>query len=575
MTRSVSLFHEEEMPYGANEVDDFAAKREKVLLEDADVSEKQNEEDDQFMVDESDEIMELSEELSSEEESLDGEKAYKKVFGRKLNVGEDLDDSGSEDDKQDCWGSSKNEYYGADDLENDEVAKEVEKEALQRQRKHLEELQMDDYLEEELEKEWMKEAKEFDVEQFQKSGNGSCTTIAIRDTLDMDVEAKEKFVKTFFPEFIPLANEFQKMYAELRILRARDPGKVKDIELLACLAYLGAISSYFAIFLHELKSNEEFNTLKDHPVMECILTNKEIWRKVRLLSGATTNGHSVDKQELGGEVIGQIEGGVSSEEDEQSRSDLECKVQFEDEEVGDVFDIDVTKPRINSSRSSMVSENDIDDYMESDIAEVDAQEKKSRKRTLRFYTSKINQQGNKSDKFKGDDDIPYKERLYERQQRLIEEACKRGARGAHGDELQDDYYNSEDERISRTVNKASEEDYYQLIKKTKAYKKESRFKAHNDAIKASRDNKLSELLEKVGDDGKRAINYQILKNKGLTPKRKKDNRNSRVKKRKKYEKTQKKLKSVRAVYSGGQNGVYEGEKTGIRKNLTKSVKFKS
>ena len=40
---------------------------------------------------------------------------------------------------------------------------------------------------------------------------------------------------------------------------------------------------------------------------------------------------------------------------------------------------------------------------------------------------------------------------------------------------------------------------------------------------------MAELQEAVGQDGKRAINYQILKNKGLTPHRKKEYRNSRVK----------------------------------------------
>lgn len=44
-------------------------------------------------------------------------------------------------------------------------------------------------------------------------------------------------------------------------------------------------------------------------------------------------------------------------------------------------------------------------------------------------------------------------------------------------------------------------------------------------------------------DGKRAITYQISRNKGLTPKRKKEQRNPRVKHRKKFRKAVIKRKS--------------------------------
>ena len=91
---------------------------------------------------------------------------------------------------------------------------------------------------------------------------------------------------------------------------------------------------------------------------------------------------------------------------------------------------------------------------------------------------------------------------------------------------------------------------------------------------AARDGKLLELQneESIGENGKRAIGYQIMKNKGLTAKRKKENRNARVKKRKKYDVAKKKLKSIRAVYTG-QQGPYQGELTGISKKISRSVKL--
>ena len=66
----------------------------------------------------------------------------------------------------------------------------------------------------------------------------------------------------------------------------------------------------------------------------------------------------------------------------------------------------------------------------------------------------------------------------------------------------------------------------------------------------------------------------IEKNKGLTPKRKKEVRNPRLKKRLKYEDKKKKLRSVRAVYKGGEGkGGYQGELTGIKGGLIRSVKL--
>lgn len=118
------------------------------------------------------------------------------------------------------------------------------------------------------------------------------------------------------------------------------------------------------------------------------------------------------------------------------------------------------------------------------------------------------------------------------------------------------------------------EAFFSSTQKAKDNRKESRANAHKEALIAARDGKLQELQfeESIGENGKRAINYQILKNKGLTARRKKENRNARVKKRMKYDAAKKKLKSVRAVYTG-QQGPYAGELTGISKKVSRSVKL--
>jgi hypothetical protein len=73
----------------------------------------------------------------------------------------------------------------------------------------------------------------------------------------------------------------------------------------------------------------------------------------------------------------------------------------------------------------------------------------------------------------------------------------------------------------------------------------------------------------------RPASYSMIKNKGLTPSRSKEQRNPRVKQRTRYEKAVKKLSSSRGgKLTTDTSKPYAGESTGIRTNLTKSVRFK-
>uniref|UniRef100_UPI00358ECD00 something about silencing protein 10 n=1 Tax=Myxine glutinosa TaxID=7769 RepID=UPI00358ECD00 len=74
------------------------------------------------------------------------------------------------------------------------------------------------------------------------------------------------------------------------------------------------------------------------------------------------------------------------------------------------------------------------------------------------------------------------------------------------------------------------------------------------------------------NDGKRKINYQIAKNKGLTPKRRKLDRNPRVKHREKFRRAlirrKGQVRNVRQeIYA------YGGERTGIRAGVRKGIKL--
>lgn len=75
---------------------------------------------------------------------------------------------------------------------------------------------------------------------------------------------------------------------------------------------------------------------------------------------------------------------------------------------------------------------------------------------------------------------------------------------------------------------------------------------------------------------RRPADYAILKNKGLTPHRPKDVRNPRVHNRNRFERAEKRLGSFKPVARGGKAAgtkKYSGEGSGIRTNLSRSVRF--
>lgn len=110
--------------------------------------------------------------------------------------------------------------------------------------------------------------------------------------------------------------------------------------------------------------------------------------------------------------------------------------------------------------------------------------------------------------------------------------------------------------------------------------------SRSDMKQKKRQDRLASKLESRGpvsyrpvadlrSDAPRPASYSMIKNKGLTPSRTKEQRNPRVKQRTRYEKAVKKLSSARGgKMSSDTSKPYSGESTGIRTNLTKSVRFK-
>lgn len=495
-----------------------------------------------------------------------------------------IEESGSESDDEN-WGGRKNLYGGveAETFDQQEEAEELVKESVRLQKKHIEELAPEDYVDTELMKDWQEEAANYD----EAAGKGWDKTeehigFSSESFARLGAEERENFVRTLFPELYPLSKEFSTLNkGELQELKnkykdMKTAPKVAKVKFVALLAYLGAITNYFALLASAIKA-EGTASLKDHPIMETILSAREAWNQAKKLVYKEDDEEPKDQdndapentfEKAAASSDSEHEAESNSEEEQEEQGVEKSEESEEEESEDDELDASKLKHYTRTTKKTKLPDN-----IEGEVDEIDADEKKARKKSLRFYTSKIDQQAMKKDaRFAGDDDIPYKERLYERQQRLLEEARKRGLDKSDATtNLDDADLDSADEKVAHEVNEYDE--FYNSVKFAREDKKKKRMDAHKMAVKAAKEGKLAEIAEEEGTDGKRAINYQIMKNKGLTAKRKKEVRNSRVKKRMKYDKAQKKLKSVRQVYKPP-TGAYGGEATGIKKNLTRSVKFK-
>lgn len=257
-----------------DEVDSFNANREKILLDEAGEygRDDQSEEDDS-----EEEVMQVEEDSEDDEEDQEDEEE------------EEEEEEGEEEEEEEekGWGGRQN-YYGGDDLSDDEDAKQMTEEALRQQKKHLQELAMDDYLDDEMMEDWQKKADSYDnkdtLSSTQQQQQQQLIIESNSSIANLEDSDKLKLLQQSFPEFIPLLKELNSLKVKLEDLqKLEDKNKCIETKIVALSAYLGAISSYFAIFVDNLNNEESFVSMKDNPIMETILSSREIWRQANEL----------------------------------------------------------------------------------------------------------------------------------------------------------------------------------------------------------------------------------------------------------------------------------------------------
>lgn len=401
----------------------------------------------------------------------------------------------------------------------------------------------------------------------------------------------------------------------------------------ALSTYLAALCMYIALFTSgSADSSGKINALspaelRDHAIMETLVQCRELWSKVKDIVVSETeplresllHGDISSHGEMN--ILDQIKTIIPAVDPPPNRmaknprktkgqkaavraavAEETLRLERVQKTEQDLLALSALIPKSKPVRSSLQAPSKARESSpagSSDFGEqvtltpLEAAEKAKRKKTLRFYTSQIASKSQKRDTAGrdtgGDNDLPHRERLRDRQTRLNAEAESRGenkeskktrrmkadpstALGGESDE--------EDRRVAEELREGpgGEEDYYQIVSTRHAAKKAAKQEAAailaaSLQTRTAGGGKEAENV-RIGPDGKRAIGYTIQKNKGLAPKRKKEVRNPRVKKRKKYEEKKKKLSSIRKVYSGGEGkGGYGGEKSGIKKGLIRSVKL--
>lgn len=574
----------------ANSEDEYLLAQDKIMLDDEPGSKRRKRDDEPLEL--SDEELFGYEDSDSNPDDDDDDEA--KVSGgdpRALHQNDAQEEGG---DESEWWGSSKQAYYDADNIETEADALEEEAEAKRLQRKKLSKMREEDFV--------------FDGDEWLAGdANAGETDEAVTEVLqeveipdDMGSEEMSKLLATRYPEFGYLADEFQELQPVLASLKsqARDkPGPTLEAVkywVLGC--YVASLASYFAILNSPARDGAKVqkplapSDLRDHDIMHSLVSCRKAWERIKLVKSlgrpdplpASAPEMEADGEGEARKALEKLQKRIKKSKEKAAaakQARKAAKAKAIEDGVADLYHLPLKagKPRQRGEATPGQQGDDDSDFGEDDALDARAAaDKAARKKSLKFYTSQIVQKASRragaGRDAGGDMEIPYRERLRDRQARLVAEAEKRGKKDSkHGADLGGDS-DAEDSKTADTV-RGDEDDYYDMVAhaaRNRRDEKAARYAAHAAASKADR------VVEKeeIGEDGKRKVTYSIEKNKGLTPKRSKDVRNPRVKRRKQYDAKQKKLRSMKPVWKGGEPvGGYQGERTGINTAVVKSVKL--
>ncbi|KAI9365451.1 hypothetical protein DFJ73DRAFT_807785 [Zopfochytrium polystomum] len=254
--------------------------------------------------------------------------------------------------------------------------------------------------------------------------------------------------------------------------------------------------------------------------------------------------------------------------------------------IPDLPDVMSIEAKVTNRRMSNI----LDDFGEVDENEADMEDKRRGRKNLKFHV--IAKRARKNDSIHGDTDIPLRDsqgKLIESQSSGIPDRTDLPDTSALDDidpeeelgfnvDFEEEPYNEAEEP---TVVPTKREAVKKIAKNDPALKYYDSLVAAEKTEKKLRTAALKEAKEARKRERKETMSIETMESEyeendlsGLTPRRKKIDRNPRVKKRLKYEKAKIKLRSIKAIpVDKAKAGAYRGEMTGIRRDLSKSVRF--
>ncbi|KAJ7212214.1 Sas10 C-terminal domain-containing protein [Mycena pura] len=579
--------------------DEFHASRDKVLLEGNNFGEDEDGDEDEVFgldLDEDDDEVEQENAEDDEEIPVATKKSSK---SRKPKAKSTSESSSDEESEEEGWGRGRSAYYSSNAAQlesDDEEGNELEEQEARRlQTKSRDSMRDEDFGLEDV------------VEPIALDAVEDTTTPV--DLAPQDVQSLVRHLEKTSPETLALARDWEETAESLSKTRQKIATSEADsvglgmihihyrefsslsAELLVKIS-LEALLSYataLAFYLH-LRSSEKYarqpELLRTHPVMARLLTLKQSLITLEDLDFAASESelYSDDASDFDGDEfmdakqlwkLGRMEGLEENElagllddaaavQENQERDSARPRKKRKTSKMSTAHPVfDLVEPVFTTSTGTQHrSDSNEDAYGEATFLQhADAADKKARRKSLRFHTSKIEsssarRQGARNSAMGGDDDLPYRE--HGKQATKISQIRNEGG---------EDLVESEPQRRVSDVEDTN--GYYELVKRKAKEKKEQKkaeYEAAQEAVRPDFESSIS--------DGPRSLTRAILKNKGLTPRRPKSVRNPRVKKREKFRKANMKVSSQKAVYRGGlaETGRYDGEKSGISK-VIKSVRL--
>ncbi|KAF5768794.1 putative sas10 domain-containing protein [Helianthus annuus] len=608
-----------------DDIDVFHKQRDVVPLDlDNDVGDS-DEDNDQHVFeleDDSDDDEDEDEDDSEEDTGFAAKIAkQQKSLKAKLGGAEDETQDDVEDDERKpiAWGRGKNIYYGRDtgDSSEEEQEEEIRRQLTEKEKKYSNaDLGLEDDSEEEPTFENLSKGKgRSKATVGHDAQDETDTEVVTKDPNALSKEEQMDVVYNSAPELVGLLSELSEAVDQLETKIDPIISKLKEVKSInkngvqymevkkqLLLSYCQAISFYLL-----LKS--EGHPVRDHPVLARIVEIKNLLDKMKTLDENLASdvedflkNHATAKTEDSPMEIEAVEsislindssttetqkespvvpktdstldldnGGKRKPGSEkiglQSAEMLKVRAALEEKlKQKGVFNLKATqtdgvKKNSKPLNGKLETRDDFDD----DTFDIEGNQNKSLNKLSQLVTQK-----KKPRVVSGDDDLPTRDDIGERRRKHEMRVLTNAGIHSDDDDLQENERETsevDEDGETEDGDSDSESDLYEQTK----LKRDAKLAAKSQ--KYSRTTPSDVAAPETQLDGKRHINYEMEKNRGLTRKRNKDLKNPRKKYKLKHKKKEVARKGqVRDIRKPA--GPYGGEASGIN-TISKSIRFKS